>query len=141
MKIPVRFPLKPGKTYYTRDEREVRVYATDGCGKFPIHGAFRKGKDIGWEMDIWSETGRAVPEYLDDLDIVYEEWVPQDKALVWCWDNHSNFEKTLRFYDAINKKTFRGSNGTRNGCKYDNYAPYIGEPPEWAKEALRELKD
>ena len=31
--------ISKDKQYKTRDGREVRVYATDGAGEFPIHGA------------------------------------------------------------------------------------------------------
>ena len=28
------------KKYRTRDGKEVRIYAVDGCGDYPIHGSY-----------------------------------------------------------------------------------------------------
>ena len=36
------------KQYRTRDGREVRIYATDASGSYPVHGAVKDG-------DIWVE--------------------------------------------------------------------------------------
>ena len=47
--------FKPGETYRTRDGREARVYAVDGGGSHPIHGAIKT--DFGWESENWRENG------------------------------------------------------------------------------------
>ncbi len=49
--------FEAGKTYETRDGREARVYAVDGGGTHPIHGALN-GK-IGWTSMIWTAAGKA----------------------------------------------------------------------------------
>lgn len=44
------------KPVQTRDGREVRVYATDGYGSHPIHGAI---KSVGeWQMVSWQKGGQ-----------------------------------------------------------------------------------
>ena len=43
------------KQYRTRDGREVRIYAVDGCGDYPIHGAIKK--EVGWDVRVWPVTG------------------------------------------------------------------------------------
>lgn len=52
------------KRYRTRDGREVRIYAVDGGGGMPVHGAVlaRSGE---WLTERWSAGG---------------EWSPQDCA-------------------------------------------------------------
>jgi len=82
------------------------------------------------------------------IDFVTSNWTelhlaytPKDKELVWCWDDDWMFNRGARFYDSINNSTFTCYDGSRGGCKYDNYAPYEGEYPQWAKDALKKLKD
>jgi hypothetical protein len=43
------------KQYKTRDGREVRIYATDAGGLYPVHGAIKR--DDGWSMDSWTSQG------------------------------------------------------------------------------------
>lgn len=43
------------KEYTTRDGREVRIYATDGQGSCPIHGAVREFD--GWAYASWTPLG------------------------------------------------------------------------------------
>lgn len=45
-----------GKEYRTRAGRVARIYATDGYGSWPIHGAVRDA--TGWAPVQWMETGR-----------------------------------------------------------------------------------
>jgi hypothetical protein len=49
------------KQYKTRDGREVRIYAVDGCGSVPVHGAILN--TYGWEPYQWINDGRS---YLQD---------------------------------------------------------------------------
>lgn len=43
------------KKYRTRDGREVRIYAVDGGGDQPVHGAARD--ESGWVPETWSAGG------------------------------------------------------------------------------------
>ena len=67
-------------------------------------------------------------------------WKPKDKELVWAWDDDDACRRIVIFYDSKNNCTF-SYEGKRYGHIFDNYAPFEGEYPEWAKEALKKLKD
>lgn len=61
--------IENGKQYQTRNGLPARVYAMDGFGNFPIHGAVLT--DFGWEICEWTETGCASLEGSpDSLDLV-----------------------------------------------------------------------
>ncbi len=47
--------IDPKKQYRTRDGREVRIYAVDGGGHKPIHGAIREGDE--WFAASWLQGG------------------------------------------------------------------------------------
>lgn len=44
------------KTYKTGEGRETRIYATDGAGDYPVHGATLY--DDGWVVSYWTSEGR-----------------------------------------------------------------------------------
>ena len=68
------------KKYRTRDGREVRIYATDGEGAFPIQGAVFFGK--GWRMRQWMKDGSSTINTGDsDTDLI--EVRPRHKRTVW----------------------------------------------------------
>ena len=48
--------IELGKQYKTRDGREVRIYAVDEGGEFPVHGAIKKSGDI-WDSMCWGVNG------------------------------------------------------------------------------------
>jgi hypothetical protein len=46
------------KTYKTQDGREVRIYAVDGMGHLPIHGAVLSScRPKEWKSEVWTEKG------------------------------------------------------------------------------------
>lgn len=47
--------IDKNKTYRTRDGREVRIYATDHGGRFPVAGAFFD--DGRWQFSTWDNDG------------------------------------------------------------------------------------
>ena len=58
------------KRYKTRDGRPVRIYATDGWGTFPVHGAMAtRGEGDRWLSRCWRENGSATVkgESVNDL--------------------------------------------------------------------------
>ena len=58
------------KEYQTRDGREVRIYAIDGSGACPIHGAI-KCVDGSWTSRQWGSSGRIpLDPYLNPADII-----------------------------------------------------------------------
>lgn len=72
------------KTYRTRDGREVRIYATDGSGSRPIHGAINSNGY--WVAHTWGSDGRYDCCQSDD-DLI--EVKPRIKRTVWInvYDN------------------------------------------------------
>jgi hypothetical protein len=58
MKDSATLRLEVGKYYRTRDGRKVRIYALDGEGGFPIHGAVLEAD--GWDSSDWTLSGVSV---------------------------------------------------------------------------------
>ncbi len=46
-----------GKQYKLRNGAEARVYAVDGGGDYPVHGAYVH--EHGWSVMTWREDGRS----------------------------------------------------------------------------------
>jgi hypothetical protein len=65
------------KKYRTRDGREVRIYATDGRGIYPVHGAVKV--EDGWIPYTWQEIGVEGVNNARDLIEVR----PRHKRTVW----------------------------------------------------------
>jgi hypothetical protein len=70
------------KTYRTRDNREVRIYATDGVGLKSVHGAYFDVHTQGWAPLAWTDYG-SVDAYktIQPLDLI--EVRPRHKRTVW----------------------------------------------------------
>ena len=51
--------INTNKKYRTQDGRQVRIYAVESDGDFPVHGAILK--DGGWSAAAWPLNG----EYLN----------------------------------------------------------------------------
>lgn len=105
-------------------DSRIIIYEEDGICKF-----------------IQEEYNRSI------VDLITSNWTelklpyqPNDKELVWAWDNNFECKRTLGFYDAKNFSLF-GISGKREMCIRDNYEPFEGEWSEWAKEALSKLED
>jgi len=47
--------ISKDKQYRTRDGREVRIYATDGCIGAPVQGAIKIGNE--WHLGHWTKEG------------------------------------------------------------------------------------
>ena len=73
--------IDKSKTYRTRDGREVRIYATDGGGTYPVHGAFLD--EGAWRSYTWTKDGEADLDvnYRKDLDLI--EVKPRIRRTVW----------------------------------------------------------
>jgi hypothetical protein len=70
--------IELGKQYRTRDGREVRIYAVDGSGSVPVHGAIKN--TYGWEPYQWIKDGRS---YLKDGPEDLIEVKPRIQREVW----------------------------------------------------------
>ena len=55
--------LETGKVQ-TRDGREVRIYATDAGGDYPVHGARRCGDE--WKSETWMQKGAYTFSTIDN---------------------------------------------------------------------------
>jgi len=74
--------IDKSKTYRTRDGREVRIYATDGGGRNPIHGSVKD--EDGWIFQVWPKSGRYFEDDADEdyrIDLI--EVPPRHKRVVW----------------------------------------------------------
>ena len=69
------------KKYRTRDGREVRIYATDGGGRNPVHGSIKE--EDGWIFQVWPKSGRYFEDDDEDYRIDLIEVRPRHKWKVW----------------------------------------------------------
>ena len=58
---------------------------------------------------------------------------------VWCWDRQDTHQRTLGFYDAINRRLFSYC-GIKNGLNWDIYEPYEGQYTDWMVKAFQTLE-
>lgn len=70
--------IELGKKYRTRDGREVRIYAVDGSGMYPVHGA--SNRPAGWCLERWTNTGELWANGKEDpydlIEVQPEQWHP-----------------------------------------------------------------
>jgi hypothetical protein len=66
------------KKYCTAWGQEVRIYATDGGGNWPIHGAMKNGRDNIWVVTSWDVNGKY---HYPECDLV--EAKPRIKQKLW----------------------------------------------------------
>jgi hypothetical protein len=72
--------IDKNRIYRTRDGREVRIYATDGGGDFPVHGAVNTERK--WSVEQWMESGRCFSNAEEsNRDLI--EVRPRHKRTVW----------------------------------------------------------
>ena len=67
------------KKYRTRDGREVRIYAVDGDGEMPVHGAILTKR--GWKVASWTPDGLWAVDMTHASDLI--EVRPRIKREVW----------------------------------------------------------
>ena len=73
--------IDPKKTYRTRDGREVRIYAVDRGGIYPVHGAHLVGK-YEWKSGCWTRDGDYQGQFTrTDNDLI--EVRPRIQREVW----------------------------------------------------------
>ena len=60
--------ISKDKMYMTRDGRKVRIYATDGGGLYPVHGAYLRLD--GWFCEVWTEYGDFLLSGPNSLDLI-----------------------------------------------------------------------
>ena len=72
--------IDKNKQYRTRDGREVRIYATDGGGEYPVHGANMINGQ--WLHNAWTAWGGYDVE-VDEHEFDLIEVRPRIKREVW----------------------------------------------------------
>ena len=70
--------ISKDKTYKTRNGLLVRIYATDGGGLYPVHGAYYKLKEDVWVSECWTSSGALMLSTSDSLDLL--EVTPKPKS-------------------------------------------------------------
>ena len=73
--------IDPKKQYRTRDGREVRIYAVDGGGGMPVHGAVLENGE--WLTERWSAGGEWAPQGCAATIYDLIEARPRIKREVW----------------------------------------------------------
>jgi hypothetical protein len=68
------------KKYKTRDGQDVRIYAVDGNGPYPVHGAVEPKTDF-WIPESWTPSGKTSCKVNSSNDLV--EVKPRIKQKMW----------------------------------------------------------
>jgi hypothetical protein len=91
------------KKYLTRDGREVRIYATDGGGPQPVHGAI-SGLNF-WSTANWSKNGSYTVVYGQEHDNDLIEVRPRHKRTVWLhvFKNSTVCATEEAYYEITNR--------------------------------------
>ena len=91
------------KKYRTRDGREVRIYATDGGGPQPVHGAI-SGLNF-WSTANWSKNGSYTVVYGQEHDNDLIEIRRRHKRTVWLhvFENSFVCSTEKAHYDITNR--------------------------------------
>lgn len=143
--------IETGKYYRTSGGSKVRIYATDGGGDYPVHGAVLL--DTVWNSVSWTVSGRySVDEEEPQLDII-SEWqqtiddIGFDKSCLPKWAKFIVMDEKGRWYYSIAKPTLTVDGVF--GRYWSVYEKFIGIiPPEhtpknfngdW-KDSLFEIK-
>jgi hypothetical protein len=87
--------ISKDKQYKTKEGQEVRIYAIDGEGYWPIHGAIKTKE--GWEQNCWKKDGGF--NYNDnrsELNLI--EIVPKVKVWVEYWLDERGSFKVSKYY-------------------------------------------
>jgi hypothetical protein len=93
--------IDKSKNYRTRDGREVRIYATDGGGYWPVHGAIQLSSS-GWAPVSWDNDGNGCNLFHRDSLI---EVRPRHKRTVWLhvFKNSTVCATEEAYYEITNR--------------------------------------
>ena len=93
------------KVKRTRDGHKVRIYANDGNGRYPIHGAIL-GNDGVWSSRSWTNDGMFCEGVENRLDLIEERrtieldfWLNVSTDGSFCdWDTREDADKNAEDY-------------------------------------------
>jgi len=71
--------ISKDKKYRTKSGREVRIYAVDGGGRYPVHGAIFV--DGTWSQENWKSDGSNIDSLEDSLSLI--EVKPRIQHAFW----------------------------------------------------------
>jgi hypothetical protein len=84
-------PGLDGSKYRLRGypDSEVRIYATDGAGFLPLHGAYRMGRNDFWVAHAWTSSGEhRIQQTVHDMDLIDREpVVVKVERWSFAWDD------------------------------------------------------
>jgi hypothetical protein len=94
------------KQYKTRGGRDVRIYAVDGGGGYPVHGSYNIG--AGWQTAAWTTEGFFANVH--ELDLVAVK--PRIQRTYWVniypkkdvenfWDNERMAKEAATLGSAL----------------------------------------
>jgi len=107
--------IEAGKFYRTRDGRKARIYATDGSGRYPVHGNL-DGEALTWTSrgafneGVEGESGRdLIAPWTDAPEVDWSampkwaRWVAMDEDGAWFWYQHKP-ERSDRYFSALSEE-------------------------------------
>jgi len=96
--------IELGKQYKTKGGREVRIYAVDGGGRFPVHGAV-KLNDGTWRQEEWTPTGSYNGEKDGhSLPNAHDLIVVRPRIQREVWVNVFRHDDGAEFFEACESK-------------------------------------
>lgn len=106
-------PITKDGEYTTRDEREVRIYATDAGGVFPVHGAYKTNDR--WTINYWRANGKILSSGEDHpMDLIPKPKVR--KLDVWLNVDDNGYVESFRDRRAADMKAVMKTDGYRIAC-------------------------
>lgn len=91
--------IEAGKFYKTRNGRKARIYAVDGHGEYPFHGAYLRDSD--WVLHMWKAGGRNLDDHEESIYDLVSEWTepkPKPKLLAWGEDLNRGYSAMAVIY-------------------------------------------
>ncbi len=107
-----------GQHYTTRDGREARVYATDGGGKYPVHGAIRR------EDGIWNPFAMTTEGAMDSF-----QETESDLISLWTPRPEVNWAAMPAWHDTVIKSGVAGTWFSGRNLSHDDEG-YVANEPE-----------
>ena len=105
--------IDKSKQYRTRDGREVRIYAVDGCNGHRVHGAIYEGKASGWVHRAWFPDGRMHGAHTGDADLI--EVRPRIKIERWI-NVYDDGHVSLPYETEQEAHSWSGGSAKRIAC-------------------------